>query len=186
MGQYVNRRKRDKRKTPKTLVKTSHQIESDNLKDKIYLEYMKQGGYESGANITEICCQYRPNATRQANVMYGWRILNDPDIKQRFSNKMTKRREKDILSFDERLQFLTSVVMGDVQVNAEAKDLLRAIDLMNRMEGVYVNNNVNMNINQTLTVDQQRDIVQQRLNLILGGSIDGEVVNEETVEETQE
>lgn len=181
MGEIVHKRSRKKKNQPKSQIKTFKQMSSDNLKERIYVEYMKRGGHDSGVCMTDIVCEFRPNATRQANSLYGWRILNDPDVKKRLSSRNGKRIERTILSYEERLQYLTSILMGEIEPDAETKDRLRALDIMNRMEGIYVNNNVNVNYTSKLSVDQEREIVQNRLNNLLG-AIDGDVVKEEVIE----
>ena len=79
--------------------------------------------------------------------------------------------------------YLTGVIMGDIEPDAETKDRLKALDIANKMEGVYVNKNVN--INQNLTIEDERAIVERRIRQVLGEPIDVEVkeVSSENVEE---
>lgn len=178
------RRKRCQNKIRKDTVKSYREICSDNLKQRIYIEYMKRGGYDNNVCMTDIVCEFRPDINRNANAVFGWRILNDPEVKRKLSARVGMRKNADILSYDERLQYLTAVLMGEIEPDAETKDRLRALDIMNRMEGIYVNNNVNVNYTSQLSVDQEREIVQNRLNNLLG-SVDAEIVKEETVGESE-
>lgn len=176
----VDKKKRNKTTFPKL---SAHQLEADELKERIYLEYMKQGGYSGPLTMTDIVMKHRPGISRNTAATYGWRILNNPDIKRKIIEKNSKRREKQIMKFEERLQYLTDVIMQEIEPDAETKDRLKAVDMMNRMEGVYVNNNVNVNYSNNLSIEQERDIVQRRLNQLLGKTIEGEVVKEEVVPE---
>lgn len=172
MGQLVSKTKR-KPNAPKSKVKTYNEINANNLKDTIFMEFYNK--YPNGTlkDMQSVVQKYRPNASPNNNYMYGWRILNDPDVKHRVSQRNYKRMKATRLTYEEKLAYLTGVIMGDIEPDAETKDRLKALDIANRMEGVYVNTNVN--VNQTLSIEDERAIVERRLRQVLGEPIETEV-----------
>ena len=62
-------------------------------------------------------------------------LLKNPKIAQRFKELGSKTESKTIMSAQERLEWLTNLVMNDEETT---NDKLRAIDIMNKMQGEYV------------------------------------------------
>lgn len=187
MGAIVNKRKRNENKVRKESKKTYNELQSTTLKDTIFMEF--NTNYPNGTlkDMQNIVKKYRPNATDTANYLYGWKILNDPDVKQRISKRNKKRLMSTQLSYEEKLVYLTGVVLGYIEPDAETKDRLKALDIANKMEGQYVNTNVN--INKNMSLDEERALAKKRIDQILGlEPIETEVqeVSSETVEELNE
>lgn len=85
------------------------------------------------------------------------RLFNDSKIKARYQELQERLDKATIMTAQERLEYLTEIIQGIQLDNNEAPaDLntrLRAIDLMNKMQGEYVqkieadvNSEVNINI----------------------------------------
>lgn len=183
MGELVQKKTRQKNKARKDKTKTYSQIQEMNLKDRIFMEFMETCPDGTVKDMQQIVKKYRPQATDSANYLYGWKVLNDSDVKNRISKRNHHRLKAKQLSYEEKLMYLTGVIMGDIEPDAETKDRLKALDIANKMEGVYVNKNVN--INQNLTIEDERAIVERRIRHVLGEPIDVEVkeVSSENVEE---
>lgn len=185
MGKYVGKKTRSKAKITKSQTKTYNALQYENLKDKIFMEFYNT--YPNGTlkDMQAVVTKYRPDSTPTNNYMYGWRILNDPDVKRRIQKRNAKRLAETKLSYEEKLTYLTGVIMGDIEPDAETKDRLRALDIANRMEGVYVNTNVNLN--KSLSIEDERAIVERRIRSVLGEPVDVEakVVESETVEKEE-
>lgn len=181
MGKYVKRRERAKYNQREDKTKTAFQLETESLKDRIYMEYMKQGGFDNGVCMTDVVCKFRPNRSRNANWIYGYRILNDPDVKRRIQVRNAKRIYSSKLDFQDRINYLTGVILGEIELDAEAKDRLKAVDIMNKMEGVYVNKS--LNVNQNISIDEEREIIQKRLNQLLAKDTEVKEVEKETIDE---
>lgn len=181
MGQIVKKKARNKNLARH--VKTYNEISRDNLKDMIFMEFYNT--YPNGTlkDMQKVVQKYRPDVSENNNYLYGWRILNDPDVKHRVSQRNYKRLKSTRLTYEEKLAYLTGVIMGDIEPDAETKDRLKALDIANRMEGVYVNTNVN--VNQTLSIEDERAIVERRLRQVLGEPIETEVkeVSSEVVQD---
>lgn len=186
MGAIVHKRKRNENKVRKESKKTYNELQSTTLKDTIFMEF--NTNYPNGTlkDMQNVVKKYRPNATDTANYLYGWKILNDPDVKQRISKRNKKRLMSTQLSYEEKLVYLTGVVLGYIEPDAETKDRLKALDIANKMEGQYVNTNVN--INKNMTLDEERALAKKRIDQILGlEPIETEVkeVSSETIEESE-
>lgn len=186
MGTIVHKRKRNENKVRKESKKTYNELQSTTLKDTIFMEF--NTNYPNGTlkDMQNVVKKYRPNATDTANYLYGWKILNDPDVKQRISKRNKKRLMSTQLSYEEKLVYLTGVVLGYIEPDAETKDRLKALDIANKMEGQYVNTNVN--INKNMTLDEERALAKKRIDQILGlEPIEAEVkeVSSETIEESE-
>ena len=52
---------------------------------------------------------------------------------------------------------------------------------MNKMEGVYVNKS--LNVNQNISIDEEREIIQKRLNQLLAKDTEVKEVEKETIDE---
>jgi phage terminase small subunit len=62
-------------------------------------------------------------------------LMNNPKVAQRLSSITAQADKKKIMSAQERLEWLTErITDDDVDINAK----LKAIDIMNKMEGEYV------------------------------------------------
>lgn len=71
-------------------------------------------------------------------------LMNNPKVAQRLSSLSAQADRKKIMSAQERLEWLTERITDDeVDINAK----LKAIDIMNKMEGEYITKvEGNMNI----------------------------------------
>ena len=86
------------------------------------------------------------------------KLFNDPKITQRYKELLDKVDRAYIMTAQERLEYLTDIIMG-VEQEAESEDTKRpatlrermqAIDIMNKMQGEYVTKvdaNVNTDVN---------------------------------------
>jgi phage terminase small subunit len=62
-------------------------------------------------------------------------LLKNPKIAQRFKEIGSKTESNTIMSAQERLEWLTDLVKNEEE---STNDKLRAIDIMNKMQGEYV------------------------------------------------
>ncbi len=62
-------------------------------------------------------------------------LLKNPKIAQRFKELGSKTESNTIMSAQERLEWLTDLVKSEEE---STNDKLRAIDIMNKMQGEYI------------------------------------------------
>lgn len=90
------------------------------------------------------------------------RLFNDSKIKARYQELQERLDKATIMTAQERLEYLTEIIQGIQLDNNEAPaDLntrLRAIDLMNKMQGEYVQKieaDVNSEVNITIELIEE-------------------------------
>ena len=101
------------------------------------------------------------------------RLFNDSKIKARYKELQERLDKVTIMTAQERLEYLTEVIMGiqrehimqmvdgeavEVEVPTSIKNKLSAIDLMNKMQGEYVQKieaDVNSEVNITIELSDE-------------------------------
>ena len=95
------------------------------------------------------------------------RLFNDCKISARYKELQDRLEDATIMTAKERLEYLTEVIMGlqsekviqvvngeaiEVDVPASIKNKLSAIDLMNKMQGEYVQK-IEADVNNEVTIN---------------------------------
>ena len=62
-------------------------------------------------------------------------LLKNPKIAQRFKELGSKTESKTIMNAQERLEWLTDIIKSEEE---STNDKLRAVDIMNKMQGEYI------------------------------------------------
>lgn len=77
------------------------------------------------------------------------KLMADPKISTRVAELREKMTSKSIMSAQERMEWLTELINN---ADAGTTDRLRAIDIMNKMQGEYVQK-VDANVHQDVTIN---------------------------------
>lgn len=133
----------------------------------------------NGQNALEAVKKIRPEITSDSRARDIWRKVENSDtVRTVAKNRINKRTSRSYMSVEERKAFLTEVILGEREPDAETKDRLKAIQILNNMEGIgtpQILAQQNIQMNQTnISVEDKRTIINQRLNEILGISNDNE------------
>lgn len=154
-----------KRKSQKK--KTLEEMHEDGNLVLIYDEWCRNGG-----NKRDAVRSVYPNAT-PTKCTQMWKKVEDSDyVRTLAMNRVKKRNSRSYMSVEERKSYLTDVILGEREPDAETKDRLKAIQILNNMEGIGTptvlaqQNNISMT--QNISVEDKRSIINERLNEILG------------------
>lgn len=77
------------------------------------------------------------------------KLMADPKISTRVAELREKMASKSIMTAQERMEWLTQLISNE---NVGTTDRLRAIDIMNKMQGEYVQK-VDANVHQDVTIN---------------------------------
>lgn len=137
----------------------------------------------NGQNALEAVKKIRPDIS-DSRARDIWRKVENSDtVRTVAKNRINKRTSRSYMNVEERKAFLTEVILGEREPDAETKDRLKAIQILNNMEGIgtpQILAQQNIQMNQTnISVEDKRTIINQRLNEILGISSDEEERKEE-------
>ena len=77
------------------------------------------------------------------------KLMADPKISTRVAELREKMASKSIMTAQERMEWLTELIGNE---NVGTTDRLRAIDIMNKMQGEYVQK-VDANVHQDVTIN---------------------------------
>ena len=77
------------------------------------------------------------------------KLMADPKISTRVAELREKMTSKSIMTAQERMEWLTELINN---ADAGTTDRLRAIDIMNKMQGEYVQK-VDANVHQDVTIN---------------------------------
>lgn len=159
--------------------KTAFKMENQQIKLSILADYMEQGGQQGEKSIGAIVLEYFPYMKPDTAKMYGWRILNSPEVKEQLRKKMHKREYNSVLSIEERRQYLSDIIMGVLDLDADLSDKLKCLKLLNDMDGIGTSQ-FSINVNNEISMQDKRKITEQTVNKLLG------VQEAEYVEHTEE
>lgn len=147
--------------------KTLEEIAEDGNLVLIYDEWCRNGG-----NKRDAVRSVYPNAT-PTKCTQVWKKVEDSEyVRTLAMNRVKKRNSRSYMSVEERKSYLTDVILGEREPDAETKDRLKAIQILNNMEGIGTptvlaqQNNISMT--QNISVEDKRSIINERLNEILG------------------
>lgn len=82
------------------------------------------------------------------------RLLQNPKVSLRFEELRSEMVKPTIMNAQERLEFLSKVVSGEIldgEFEAKIDSKLKAIDLMNKMSGEYVQK-IEADVNNEVTI----------------------------------
>lgn len=147
--------------------KSLKQIERDSLYIRIYDEYIKAGG----TNIKEAVRVFYPDKSESNLSQIGKNVLESEAVRKVVVNRNKKRVSRSYLSVEERKSFLSEVILGEREPDAKTMDRLKAVQILNNMEGIgtqQILQQQNIQVNQ-ISLEEKRAIVNERLNEILGG-----------------
>ena len=102
-------------------------------KQEIFVASLVKGNSQRQAYI-----EAYPNAAKwkeNAVDSQASKILKNPKVFQRYEELMKKAEDESILTAVERKRWLTSVIKGEKITTA---DKLKALDLLNKMDGQYI------------------------------------------------
>lgn len=148
---------------PGTFGKSAKEIAREDLENRFLKEYLCNGG-----NITQAMLSVRPNITSKNALAQGRYILNKPDIRKRLQDTTRMRKNRAILSVEERRQWLSDNVV-DEEEKLIFSDRLKALKELNRMDGIgQSSTSINIGTMNNLTIEEKRDIARQSINEVLG------------------
>ncbi|MBQ5655936.1 MAG: terminase small subunit [Bacteroidaceae bacterium] len=76
------------------------------------------------------------------------RLVSDSKVSARLSELRSQLTKETIMSAQKRLEWLTEVISGENDINAK----LKAVDIMNKMQGEYVQK-VEANVTNEVTIN---------------------------------
>lgn len=79
-------------------------------------------------------------------------LYKTSEVLVRLEELQNETAKKNIMSAQERLEWLTNVVKGIEELDASASDKMKAIDIMNKMQGEYVQK-VEADVNSEVTIN---------------------------------
>lgn len=147
--------------------KSLEEIHRDGDYVLIYDEWCRNGG-----NKGDAVRSVYPDASTSKCTQIWKKVEESEHVRKLAINRVNKRNSRSYLSVEERKAYLTDVIMGDREPDAETKDRLKAIQILNNMEGIGTptvlaqQNNISMT--QNISVEDKRNIINERLNEILG------------------
>lgn len=117
-------------------------------------EYVKTGN----ATHSAISAGY----SKKTAYSIGQRLLKNVEVEKAIDNLSKKIAVNNIMTAKERQEFLTSLILSD---NVKVSDKLRALDLLNKMTGEYIQKaEVNGNIK---TDDPFKNLTTEELKKII-------------------
>lgn len=138
----------------------------------IYLDYLHSQGRDK---ISDIVLRHRPGMKESSAMIYGWRVLNSPEYKEKLRKFLWYHRQEDIISFNERRKILSEEVKEGLDKNNHEL-VLKAIHELNRMEGVGTPN-VNL-IQNNFTASEKQQAIDSKVDALLGNAIDADYIEE--------
>lgn len=100
---------------------------------KFCLEYMKTGNATQSA--------LKAGYSKKTACSIGSENLLKPEIQEYIKIQTEKTEDKSIMDISERQIFLTKIIIGEVKdgdLPAKLADKLKAIDILNKMQGAYL------------------------------------------------
>ena len=121
-------------------------------KQEMFVQNMVKGMSQADAYRASYACKNMSDKTIHEAAS---RLANDSKISARLSELRQQLTKETIMSAQERLEWLTGVIKGEEDINAK----LKALDIMNKMQGEYVqkveaNVSSEVNINIELVDDE--------------------------------
>ena len=96
-------------------------------------EYIKNGN-----NGTKAYMKVYPDSSEESAMVGASRLLRNAKVQEYLQSLQKKVEKKSIMSAEERMEFLTKVVTGNVEDKLYMGDKLKALDILNKMSGEYV------------------------------------------------
>ena len=96
-------------------------------------EYIKNGN-----NGTKAYMKVYPDSSEESAMVGASRLLRNVKVQEYLQSLQKKVERKSIMSAEERMEFLTKVVNGNVEDKLYMGDKLKALDILNKMSGEYV------------------------------------------------
>ena len=118
--------------------------------DKFCLEYLKDGNASRAYREAYDCDNMKEATINRA----AKELIDNPNITTRINELRKQTTTSAILSIEERKELLTKIannIVYDQNGNANYNDARGAIDLLNKMDGVYVQKN-QTEINGVVTI----------------------------------
>ena len=103
-----------------------------NNKQKVFCrEYVKNGN-----NGTQAYMKAYPDASEESARRLASQLLTNIDIQNYIKELQDKAESKDIMTTIQKKEFLTNMILKDAEANRT--DKLKALDILNKMDGDYV------------------------------------------------
>ena len=115
-------------------------------KQETFAQAIIKGMSQADAYRTAYSCKNMSDKTIWENAS---RLMADSKVKARVQELRDKVAMDNVMSAQERLEWLSRLVQSDEAVTT---DKLKAIDIMNRMQGEYVTK-VDANVNTDVTIN---------------------------------
>ena len=117
-----------------------------NNKHKIFCrEYVK-----NGLNGTKAYMKAYPNCTEETARINASKLLTKTNTQNYIKELQDKAESKDIMTTIQKKEFLTNMILKDKDANRT--DRLRALDILNKMDGEYIEK-VETKVSANLVVD---------------------------------
>ena len=117
-----------------------------NNKHKIFCrEYVK-----NGLNGTKAYMKAYPDCTEETARINASKLLTKTNIQNYIKELQDKAESKDIMTTIQKKEFLTNMILKDKDANRT--DRLRALDILNKMDGEYIEK-VETKVSANLVVD---------------------------------
>ena len=94
-------------------------------------EYVK-----NGRNATKAYMVANPDCTEESAMASASRLLRNVKINKYIKELQDKAESKDIMTTIQKKEFLTKMILDDPGANRN--DRLKALDILNKMDGEYV------------------------------------------------
>lgn len=112
------------------------------LKQEKYLQNLLKGMSQRQAYKEAFQCKNWKDSSIDSSAC---QLLSKPKVAQRYRELLEEIKSKSIMSATERREYLTSIIMTDL---GRIEDKLKALDILNKMDGEYTTNtNVNAIVN---------------------------------------
>ena len=103
-----------------------------NNKQKIFCrEYVK-----NGSNGTQAYMKAYPDASEETARINASKLLTNTNIQNYIKELQDKAESKEIMTTIQKKEFLSNMILNDEKANRT--DKLRALDILNKMDGEYV------------------------------------------------
>lgn len=124
-----------------------------NNKQKIFCrEYVKNGN-----NGTQAYMKAYPNCSEETARRNASKLLTNTDIQNYIKELQDKAESKDIMTTIQKKEFLTNMILKDLDATKNEK--LKALDILNKMDGEYTEK---INISGELSYEKTiREVVDE-------------------------
>lgn len=161
---------RKKRKSSKRK-KKAHKTVEEMHRDEDYLLIYDDYEINGRKSLLESARRFHPDWTYAKLRKLVDEINESETVRKVAKNRINKRTSRSYMTVEQRKEYLTKVILGEVEDESKVEHRLKALQILNQMEGIGTPQNLiqqqNLQVNN-ITVGEKRELITQRLDELLG------------------